>query len=568
MKAQRTIVQLVLLNDTGDSYYRMRWPAAQLAEFEPSWRIINLAADARERFEWAEKADLLVLYQSADLDLLPLIRARRAAGRKTLAEYNDNFYAPQAWSPVAEEWSSPLLWQRYELLMRESDGVIVTGPGLLELFSSKVPSEKIHIIENLFPFVPQPFEEIFPRSREITLGWGGSLGHMADFLAVAPILREVLDEAPGLRLRVMGNKAIPELTRFPRDRFEFIHWGSVQEYFQFWKAAQLGIAPLLDTPYNRCRSDIKAVEMSALGVLPLLPDLLPYRQFIAETGIKPFRNFHELKERIAEYVMRPERIEEETRRCYEYVCAKRLARDHRARLQLYAQQIGGKAQKFDWPVDAGYHEINGTPQEKPHYQEALAVADGFLKLRQPHDALATIDRLLQTHYDNPDLVLARLKVLKSMSDRSLHETLQEAERRFPEDLRFALLHVQCSRSADEVLSVWQQILTRLRAGGSRYQDFFRASLLKLFLHVAQASPELFLPTGEALVGLYAEAAELRLFLAQIYEARGEQQLALSHYRWLREAHRTATTNQNIWQSLESGYLAAWNDALEARVRGS
>lgn len=569
MKAQRTVVQLTYMDETGDSFYRMRWPAAQLAKFEPSWRVINLDAASKERFEMSEKADLLILYQSADSEMLPVLRSRRERGKKTLAEYNDNFYAPQAWSPVAAEWQSPLLWQKYERIMAESDGVIVTGPGLHQLFSARLGQEKVHILENHFPHEPAQFADTFPLpDAALTLGWGGSLGHMADFLSIAPILKEVLEEAPGLRLRIMGNRAIPDLVSFPSDRFEFVHWASVQEYFKFWKPVQLGIAPLLDTDYNRCRSDIKAVEMSACGVLPLLPDALPYREFLRETGLQPFRNFQDLKERIGQYVMRPERIRDDAERCYNYVKAKRLGENDRKRLQLYSQFMSGKSDAFEWPVTAGYHEIKGTPQEKSSIQEAMAVAESFLKLRQPLDALRTLERFITGNPFVPEIILARLKVLKTMGNSDLISQLEFAKKEFSEDLRFQLLHAQWARSEAELSAVWKQIIEILRNNSSLYQNFFRPQTLKLFQTLAQVSPARFLEIGEALVGIYADAAEVRFFLAQSYERRGDYRLAAGHFRWLRDSRKLCVPNSAALQSLDAGYLEAWCDALEARIKGS
>ena len=49
-----TIVQLVLVNDTGDSFYRMRWPGAELTKQNPKLRVINLDAQAKERFELSD----------------------------------------------------------------------------------------------------------------------------------------------------------------------------------------------------------------------------------------------------------------------------------------------------------------------------------------------------------------------------------------------------------------------------------------------------------------------------------------------------------------------------------
>ena len=52
--------------DTGDTRYRMRWPAQDLAKQAPVWRIINLDIDAAEQYEFGFAADLLVIYQAAE----------------------------------------------------------------------------------------------------------------------------------------------------------------------------------------------------------------------------------------------------------------------------------------------------------------------------------------------------------------------------------------------------------------------------------------------------------------------------------------------------------------------
>ena len=232
---ERTIVQLSLMNDTGDSCYRMRWPARALSEKRSSWRVINLDSQAKERFEWAEQADLLVVFQSNDYDLLTIIDKRKAAGKKTLIEYNDNFYSPPAASPVANDWRSPLLWQTYESLIQAGDGLIVTGPGLEELFSSQ-ESKAIHVLENHYPEDIPDFETVFKApEEEIILAWGGSVGHISDFLWILPTIKELLAEYPQLKFHAMGTDAIPELVKLPEDRFQYTPWGSMQQYFDFWK---------------------------------------------------------------------------------------------------------------------------------------------------------------------------------------------------------------------------------------------------------------------------------------------------------------------------------------------
>ncbi len=273
----RTIVQLVLIDETGDSYHRMRWPGSILAEQAKNWRIINLDARAKERFQWAEHADLLVIYQSNDVDLFPIIAKRRALGLKTIVEYNDNFYAPPAASPVAKSWRSPLIWQTYERFMNEADALIVTGPGLQELFATKT-NTPIHILENQIAQIPDEFNANWPTAdNPLLIGWAGSLGHISDFLFFLPTITKFVLNNPGTSLCVMGNNALPSFVKLPATQFSFTPWGTMEQYYDFWKKCHIGIAPLLDTPYNNCRSDIKALEISAHSSLPVLSKLLPYQ---------------------------------------------------------------------------------------------------------------------------------------------------------------------------------------------------------------------------------------------------------------------------------------------------
>jgi glycosyltransferase involved in cell wall biosynthesis len=47
-------------------------------------------------------------------------------------------------------------------------------------------------------------------------------------------------------------------------------------------AWHIGLAPLLDTPFNRCKSPIKALDYAALGLATLASDTPAYRGSIAD----------------------------------------------------------------------------------------------------------------------------------------------------------------------------------------------------------------------------------------------------------------------------------------------
>ncbi len=563
-----TIVQLVLINETGDSYYRMRFPGAELALQRPSWRIINLDAAAAERFEWAREADLLVLYQCADLDLIPLLRERIHAGKKTLVEYNDNFYEFPEWGPVAKQWSSPLLWQSYETFMHEADGVIVTGPGLADLFGANVPKEKLHILKNHLPNEPEPLNVLRPAPEaEVSIGWGGSLGHMADFLAIVPTIEEVLRAKPNAHLRVMGNSSIPSFLHIPSEQLHFTEWGTLKQYYEFWRPVQIGIAPLLDTAYNRCRSDIKAVEMAGMGVLPLLPDALPYREFLEKTGLTPFHNAAELRQILIHYIENPAALRNDLERAHAYVREERLGPRRTERAQLYEALLPQNLSAYAWPVACGYHEVKGTPPSTSPTKELLNKAQQLINQKKLSEARALLENKIAEFPANPDVLLALLKCLLAEGSSDYNTRLDLALSQFPKDLRFSLFKLNSTRSALLRSDLWHEVLRKVEDLPVSAREFYVHDLQRALANQLRIDPSAS-SIAESLVALFPLNAGLRLIHAEALVQQGRDSEALPHFLWLERTHDKITQNKEFPEQVKHGYLKAWIETLQARIKGA
>ena len=564
----KTILQLVLIDETGDSYYRMRWPGKELAAQNPDWRIINLDARAKERFTWARAADLLVLYQSNDYDLLPILAERKAQGLPTLVEYNDNFYESPAWGPVAQEWSSPLLWQVYEYFMRESAGVLVTGAGLKNLFNQVVPQEKLYILGNQLPQQFAPVNKI-PLTQQLIVGWAGSLGHMADLLAIAPTIKNLGAEIPQLTFHVMGNESIPSLLNYPLGRLAYTPWGTMAQYYNFWKPVHIGIAPLLDTAYNRCRSDIKAVEIAALSALPLLPDALPYQDFLAATGLKPFTSLTDLKQRIQHYAANPQQLQEEAQRCYHYVQQQRLGEKSSDRSELYGKflaavpQPSPSQQSFQWPLPTGYHEVWGERSEQPLWQQQLAAVQELLNTKHFPEAQQKLQEICQQQPANADLALAYGKLLLHAKQPAAPRFLDKCCSDFPRDLRFHFLRLKSESDPILKKTKWAVLFKLLKESNQLARHFFSTDIIRLLAQQLQAGEDL-LAEGEQCLEFFPSAAELRLVVAERYLKKEADDQALPHFLWLEESLQQYKQNQEFLGKIQGGYLKAWKEALLAR----
>lgn len=109
----------------------------------------------------------------------------------------------------------------------------------------------------------------------------GTHTHGPDFAMIRPALDQLHAERgdafdvtligvdPDLASAPWMHRLAPpaEAVSYPR----FVRWLRAQDPFD------LGLAPLTDTPFNRCKSDIKALDYAALGILPLLSDGPSYR---------------------------------------------------------------------------------------------------------------------------------------------------------------------------------------------------------------------------------------------------------------------------------------------------
>ncbi|RIL07785.1 MAG: hypothetical protein DCC75_09730 [Proteobacteria bacterium] len=566
----KTILQIALMNETGDSMHRMRWPAAELSKQMPEWCVVNLDAHAKERYEWGLSADLLVLFQSMDLDMLPVIAKRREQGRATLVEYNDNFYEPPAWSPVAGDWQSPLLWQSYELFMEEADGIIVTGIGLYELFKKKRFSN-LHILRNHFPYTPEPFEKLWPKSGEIRIGWAGSLGHMADLLALLPSMRALIETHKQIKFCLMGNESIPSFLHMPQERVEFRKWGSMDEYFSFLKSLHIGIVPQLATPYNDCRSDIKAVEYAGCGVLPLLQERLPYQEFIRESGSPSFSSWQELDRLLAGFAGDPESACQKAKQIYEYVRTNRLLSEDSERCDLYSSLLKEGASPAGFGLKPGYHEVLGSKRPEASFQQILKEAQLAIDANNLGRASKILEQGVSENPLNFHLVHAFLRCEGSRPEGNrgkIKDLLRLAKERFRNDLRFNLIEIASEQDAAHVEKDWLELAQQLASLNQAQKAAVFEDVLKLFLGKKTRMLQSVLQIGEALLEQFPERLELAAHMAELHDLQGSRERARDLFGKLVKDIPVIQSNKEFAEKTQQAYFLARYEGLRGGLDNS
>ena len=275
------IAQVAEADDGGHAHYRVGGPGRALSLL-PGVTVVD--CDPRHRLlPWlVEEADVLVLH-GVHPDLPPAARWRRDRGRVTVFEASDDYFDLQPWTDASAAWLDRTRHDQFWQLVGAADAVQTSTPELADRWSPK--ARAVLVFPNDLGAVPP-----LPAPRDpgpLTVGWAGSATHLADWLSVATALQRWVAGRSGVRLAAMTDEAARHYVRLPADRYRFQPRGTLAEYERFLGTLDAAVVPLLPSPFNRGRTDLKFRELAARGVPGVYADAGPYRRAVehGRTGL-------------------------------------------------------------------------------------------------------------------------------------------------------------------------------------------------------------------------------------------------------------------------------------------
>jgi tetratricopeptide (TPR) repeat protein len=328
-----------------DTIYRARQPCRALGELEHVTVVSgSLLSPAIAHGGLLDEADVLVLGEAAEADLLPVLDARRRARKLTIYELAAHPLLPPPGART-EGRARDVITRGLPLhLARHADAVQFSTPALEQRFATLNTRRAIFPSHRWDPPPPPPAGA--RREGRVVIGWGGTSSHRDDLAAIAPALQAVVDRHPEVDLSFMGDAALfRAFAGVPGTRLAHTPAGTPHDHERFVEGLDVGLAPLLPTEYNRCRSDVRFLEYAARGALAVCADLEPYRDSVhaGETGFR-FSDGAELETVLERALAEPALRAAVADRAAKYVGAERLERAHAGdRLAFYlatASQLG------------------------------------------------------------------------------------------------------------------------------------------------------------------------------------------------------------------------------------
>lgn len=185
--------------------------------------------------------------------ILKFMNLRKHFGFKLFFDIDDNLYSVSTDNPAAKQVER--LKETFESCLSICDGVTVSVPNLKKVYS--------HLHDNIYVnpnFVNKEMFD-FPRKKHkgIRIGWRGAYGHKDDLEMIRPVIEAIKKDF---------NITFVTLGWNPGWSDEHHEW---VDSFAFPKKLaslnlDLALVPLIDSAYNRCKSNLAYLEYSALGI--------------------------------------------------------------------------------------------------------------------------------------------------------------------------------------------------------------------------------------------------------------------------------------------------------------
>lgn len=278
---------------SGCFWYRIKQPMEMLNSNGVSTQMISI----NENFD-SDKFSSFQFYGSYPFSIARVLKFLKSEGKKIVYDTDDaldliepsnqNYYAVKKDTGSVNE------------ILEYADEVTVSCPAMKEYMETKFKGP-ITVISNCYT----PPEWTFPRPKRegIRIGFAGSATHVKDLVDIIPVIKNLKQKYPEIIFFIMGfgdadyqtwyknfrytapAEALKDLEALDKNLaelgdFQWVPFVSHDKYptSLINMSLDIGICPLKETPFDKCRTACKAMEYTLAGALALASDTTPYRE--------------------------------------------------------------------------------------------------------------------------------------------------------------------------------------------------------------------------------------------------------------------------------------------------
>lgn len=318
--------------------YRVENKAAQLRSLGFDVWTVN-ASDFK--MGYAENASHIVIYRTGySEELEKLCRLAQKYNKPVYydiddlvidTKYTDLLSYTQGLSDIEKyEYDSGV--KSYGKMMSLCDSVITTTQTLkeeLQNYSSEVIINRNLASEELVSLSQNTLKDYTHYHSKVKIGYfSGSITHNENFEMIKPAIVQLLEEYPNVELHLVGYIDLPQdLQKFARQikMNDYVDWKALPALIS---QMDINLAPLVDSVFNRAKSEIKWLEAALVKVPTVASCLGSFEEMIKneETGVlvQPEEWYDKLKA----LVENPDKRQMIAENAYRFVLNNCIAKNH------------------------------------------------------------------------------------------------------------------------------------------------------------------------------------------------------------------------------------------------
>lgn len=313
----------------GTTYWRATIPARHLPGKAKRLELDDLVADANGEPTLYQQEGNTAIWQYPGNAVRALLMAHQQnQGLRILVEVDDNYMRPAPHLPgFRGSWHSKLdrtsrdaySHQAHRKIVRWVDGVIVTNDELAARYDGWVDGE-IYVCPNSADLDDwAPIERV---ERPLAIGYAGSDSHRYD-LSLIERAMDFASRKENVELYKMGAKTAE--WRWPHRNMPWTD--SLVNYRRNLQLLDVGLCPLKRGDWHDCKSDVKAIEYTLAGALPIVQGDSPvYRDW---QGVVPAASTPKQWERVVKWAIEsPDEVRVAWESAYQFVLGNKLIEHH------------------------------------------------------------------------------------------------------------------------------------------------------------------------------------------------------------------------------------------------
>lgn len=220
--------------------------------------------------------DIMIFQRAYSEAAFKFISKAKSKGIKVVYEVDDNCFNVPNWNPTYNIYSNPKIRNSMIRIISACDHVFVTTQPLADFLLQYNP--KIYVLPNSIAFdsiVRRP-----ANNKRVVVGYQGSSTHNKDLSLVSNALAK-LTRHPKVLVKLFSEYKLDGALTVPPVPFIMYYPALANCDFD------VGVAPLVDIPFNACKSNLKVLEYFAMRTVAVASNVYPYNHTI-NNGVTGF----------------------------------------------------------------------------------------------------------------------------------------------------------------------------------------------------------------------------------------------------------------------------------------